>query len=124
MRDSVRCNVIAYGSLPLMIMRRCPAKDVCRGEGGYTLKDRRGEEFSIKCNTECVSELMNSKVIYMADKLDDIKKSGADAIELWFYRESPEEVKRIIDVYKKGINGEGTPCVKDFTRGHFYRGMV
>lgn len=113
-------EVIAYGKLPLMIMRRCPAKDICRGGGGYSLRDRRGEEFAIMCGRGCTSELLNSKPIYMADKLGDLRRAGINGLQLWFTDEGAKETARIISDYK---NGTDKP-IENFTRGHFYRGMV
>lgn len=119
-------EVIAYGRIPLMVMRGCPAQinGVCKGEGGYYLKDRYKEIFPIACRKGCISELLNSKPVYMADRIKDIKNAGINGLQLWFFDESEDEVLRIINCYKQGIEG-GTPEYdKEFTRGHFYRGMV
>ncbi len=117
--SDVPLEVIAYGRLPLMLMRRCPAK--CGGSGGMKLRDRRGEEFPISCGEGCIAELMNSKPIYMADKLSELKEAGVDGLQLWFYDESGEEVRDIIERYK-GEKDASPP--EDFTRGHFYRGFL
>lgn len=115
----VPLEVIAYGRLPLMLMRRCPA--VCGGKGGMSLSDRRGEEFPISCGEGCISELMNSKPVYMADKLDEIKEAGVSGLQLWFYDENADEVTDIIGRYR-GERDSAPP--EDFTRGHFYRGFL
>ncbi len=115
-------EVIAYGRLPLMLMRKCPAgaAGVCDKKGGFVLADRRREEFPVVCTEGCVSEILNSKPIYMADKLSDIEKAGVDGLQLWFYDETADVVRRIIAEYK----GEKEAKVPDaFTRGHFYRGF-
>ncbi len=116
-------EVIAYGRLPLMLLRACPMKmnRVCRGEGGYYLKDRQGEIFPIKCSKGCVSEVLNSKPIYMADKLSEIESTGVSGLELWFYDESFDETLDIIRKYQ-GVGNSEPPG--EFTRGHFYRGFI
>lgn len=118
----VPCEVIAYGRIPLMVMRKCPAGAAgkCRGGGGYSLSDRRGERFPVLCGKDCTSELLNSKPVYMADKMQDIIRAGIDGVQLWFYDESGSDVQRIISEYQNG--SEKPP--EEFTRGHFYRGMV
>lgn len=116
-------EVIAYGQLPLMLMRKCPAGATgkCDGKGGNKLSDRRGEVFPIVCGEGCTSEILNSKPIYMADKMDELKESGIDGIQLWFYDEDAETVKAVIAEYK----GEKEAMLpEDFTRGHFYRGFL
>ncbi|MBS7298739.1 MAG: U32 family peptidase [Eubacteriales bacterium] len=114
-------EVIAYGRLPLMLMRKCPSSQNGKCSGGVLLSDRRGELFPIACGEECISEIFNSKPIYMADKIDDLTDSGIDGLQLWFYDEKPEDVERIIKEYL-GNSPAKTPA--DFTRGHFYRGFL
>lgn len=117
--SEVPLEVIAYGRLPLMLMRRCPAQ--CGGKGEMTLRDRRGEEFPISCGEGCISELMNSKPVYMADKLSELTDAGIDGLQLWFFDETGDEVTDIIAKYK-GEKDAAPP--EDFTRGHFYRGFL
>lgn len=121
--DEVPLEVIAYGRLPLMLMRKCPAGATgkCDLKGNNQLSDRRGEVFPIVCGEGCVSEILNSKPIYMADKREDLIDSGIDGLQLWFYDESPDEVREIIAEYS-GEKNSSLP--KDFTRGHFYRGFL
>ncbi|MEE0944376.1 MAG: DUF3656 domain-containing protein [Clostridia bacterium] len=116
-------EVIAYGRLPLMLMRKCPAGATgkCDQKSGSQLLDRRGEVFAIVCGEGCTSEILNSKPIYMADKMDELSSCGIDGIQLWFYDETPDEVKEIIAEYK---GDKEAVLPKDFTRGHFYRGFL
>ena len=72
------------------------------------------------CGRGCTSELLNSKPIYMADKLGDLRRAGINGLQLWFTDEGAKETARIISDYK---NGTDKP-IENFTRGHFYRGMV
>ena len=116
-------EVIAYGRLPLMLLRACPMRmnNICHGEGGYYLKDRQGEIFPVKCHKGCVSEILNSKPIFMADKLSEIDATGISGLELWFY---DEDFNKTCDIIKK-YQGEGNPePLGEFTRGHFYRGFI
>ncbi len=116
-------EVIAYGRLPLMLLRACPMKmnNVCRGDGGYYLKDRQGEIFPIKCHKGCVSEILNSKPIYMADKLLELENSGVSGLQLWFY---DEDFNKTCDIIKKYQGMENETPTGEFTRGHFYRGFI
>ena len=73
-------------------------------------------EFFLLLNSLPVSEILNSEILYMADRLDEIK--GTDFIILKFYDETVGQINKIIDEYSHG----GTPAGK-FTRGLYYRGI-
>lgn len=128
----IPCEVIAYGRLPLMIMKNCPVNALgkCqRGKQIYKLKDRKKEEFPLLCDGErgnCKSVLLNSKPIYMADKIEDLKGLKINGIRLLFTVENFSQCDKIIEEYKRALMGEKIEGLKDntFTRGHFYRGVL
>ena len=126
---TVRKEIVSYGKIPLMIMKNCPVKSVtgkCSKNGGYYLRDRKNEEFKMVCDGYCHSVILNSKNIYMADKIADIKKSGVNRVRLNFYDESCEETLNVIREYKNALKGESIDKKPEntFTRGHFYRGVL
>ena len=61
----------------------------------------------------------------MADRIDDIKNLQIDRIRLSFTVENPDLCCIIIDEYKKALSGQRvSPPKFDYTRGHFYRGVL
>ncbi len=114
----VKRGLIAYGRLPLMLTRNCPMKNAgsCEdcGKKGY-LTDRMGIKFPIVCSNGC-SEILNSRPIYLADRLDELK--NMDFATLYFTKEKGEAVEQIIEAYRKGRSVSG-----EFTRGLYYRGV-
>ncbi|MCM1544255.1 MAG: U32 family peptidase [Ruminococcus sp.] len=111
-------GIIAYGRLPLMLTRNCPMRNAvtceqCKKRGYLT--DRMGIKFPITCKLGC-SELLNSRPIYMGDRMSEIK--NMDFITLYFTKEKKETVDAILNAYRKrkGVKGE-------FTRGLYYRGV-
>ncbi len=121
-------EIIAYGRLPLMVMENCPAKALGKCQkfkNKYTLTDRMGEKFPLRCSEGCTVELLNSKPIYMADKLDFVNKLKINAIRLVFTVENSAECDKIIKEYKMALAGKNVnaPTENSFTRGHFYRGV-
>lgn len=125
MRDiAAECEkrVIVYGRLPLMTMFRCAISDGgknCKlGGSGFaggrsesacksSIKDRRGVEFPILSLPDCTNVIYNSVPLYMADKKNDLMRTGADAWHFIFSDESPEEVDRIIECYEKELPPTG-----------------
>lgn len=114
----IQRGIFAYGRLPLMLTRNCPQKNVkscaeCKKRGKLT--DRKDVVFPIECDGIC-SEILNSRPIYMADRLKEIK--NVDFLLLYFTNESKEETQKIINEYKNSHKPDG-----EFTRGLLYRGV-
>lgn len=117
MKTSIPKGIFAYGRLPLMLTRNCPAAnghscDKC--DKNVCLTDRKQIEFPVKCRAG-YSEVLNSLPIYIGDKLADT--IGLDFLVLYFTDEKPDTVKRVIDAYKRGLSARGD----GFTRGLYYR---
>ena len=111
-------GVFAYGRLPLMLTRNCPVRNVkscgeCNQTG--TLTDRKNTVFTIDCSSG-MSEILNSRPVYMADRLNEIK--NVDFILLYFTDESKQQAQNIIRQYLLGGKPQG-----EFTRGLLYRGV-
>lgn len=126
---TAKLEVIAYGHIPLMIMKNCPVKATgkCQqGKNVYKLRDRKNEEFPVICTNGCRAKILNSKPIFMADKTDDLKNLKINSIRLIFTVEKFSQCDKIIDVYKRALNGEKIDndfADNSYTRGHFYRGV-
>lgn len=125
--SDVPFELIGYGRIPLMLMKNCPIRAMGKCQkhtDKVTLKDRMGEEFPIICHKGCIAELINSKPVYMADKLEDLRKTGADRIKLIFTVESPKQCAKMVRIYYDALKGAVTSLRENtFTRGHYYRGV-
>ncbi len=111
-------GVIAYGNIPLMLTANCPIKNkMSCSECGRSkfLRDRKGIEFPVRCRGG-MSEILNSRPIWLADRFDEINSAFA---VLYFTDETRERVTQIIDAYKNG----DAPDV-EYTRGLYYRGII
>lgn len=125
----IETEVIAYGYLPLMIMRNCPIKAMghCqKHKAVYSLRDRKNTEFKFLCSDDCRGILLNSKPIFTADIFDELKRTKINCIRLDFTVENPEQCGKIIDVYKSAMRGERVEpmAANTFTRGHLHRGVL
>ena len=109
-------GVIAYGYLPLMITRNCPIKNhlgcsQCTGK----LTDRKGFDFSVLCSKYPCVEILNSTVLYMGDRQNEI---NADFLHFYFTTETKSQVEKIISSFESGV-----PLDEKYTRGLYYRGV-
>ncbi len=120
-------EVIAYGRLPLMLLENCIIKSngACGCDSGvFALKDRKNEIFPL-VPTRCGNLIYNGKPIYMADRISDIKNLQIDSIRLCFTLENYDKCCIMIREYQAALAGKKvSPPAGDFTRGHFYRGML
>lgn len=109
-------GLAAYGRLPLMLTRNCPAgRFDCKAcKGPVRIRDRLGVEFPVVCSGGC-SEVLNSRPLTMADKRGDIK--NIDFLLLYFTVESRAQCAQIIRDFVEQKPPQGT-----FTRGLYYRG--
>lgn len=114
----IKKGIFAYGRIPLMLTRNCPVKngktcDECKRSS--SISDRKGISFPVRCFMG-YSEILNSRPIYMADRLSEIKNN--DFLFFNFTVETKDEVNKIMNSY---YNEESPDC--DFTRGLLYRGV-
>ena len=115
-------ELIGYGRLPLMITENCI---IHNRDGQHTctnvnlLTDRKGERFPVVKSWGCRNEILNAKKLYLADKLDDLKRLGLWAIRLQFTTENSIECAQVLERYL----GNGRYQPNDYTRGLYYRGV-
>ncbi|MDE6148615.1 MAG: U32 family peptidase [Ruminococcus sp.] len=111
-------GIVAYGKLSLMLTANCPLKqsqgcDKCEKR----LFDRTGREFPVKCSKNYgYVEILNSELLYTADKLNDF---NVDFLRLDFYDETSERVRDIVSMYESGDSSG----LEKITRGLYYRGV-
>lgn len=113
-------GIIAYGRLPLMLTRACINKGglcvKCSNQHGFfKLTDRKNEIFPVYCGGG-YNEVLNCRKLYLADRLNEIPDLGF--LKLYFTDENKDEIKKIINAYKKGEASS-----EPFTRGLYYRGV-
>lgn len=135
-----------YGRLPLMISEYCPVGCVmggynglskCSGgcsEGRYLLKDRLGIEFPVLTDRlDCRSTILNSRVLFMADGANNLRKAGISIFRLYILDEEPEDVKELVRLFRAAAGSKSETIISKriaerikatgFTKGHYYRGL-
>lgn len=117
--DSIQ---VVYGRYPMMTTAGCLHKtlDQCRRKPElWVLKDRYQKEFPVKnyCR-DCYNIIYNSQPLYLLDQMEGVRLLGAGACRIMFTTEDARETKEVLSGW---MSGE-TPR-KEFTRGHFKRGV-
>ncbi len=118
LKSNLPIGIISYGRIPLMLTRNCPIKnglscEECKRD--KTLCDRKDTLFPVRCNNG-YSELLNSKVIWLADRQNEF--NFLDFQVLYFTTETPDRVDSVISAYMQNLSPD---C--EFTRGLYYRGV-
>ena len=118
LKSPLKTGIVAYGRTPLMLMRNCPIKNglTCDQCGrNRSLKDRMGIEFPVRCNNGA-SELLNSRPLYLGDRLNEI--NGPSFLLIYFTVENEFQIERTLKEIEAGESFKGK-----FTRGLYYRGV-
>ncbi len=119
LKSEIPFGVVAYGYLPLMMTRNCPVKS---GENSCStckknmkLQDRKGEEFSLKCDSNVV-EILNCVPLILP--LEIYKSKNIDFNIFHFTVENSVENKEKI---LKNLSENRS--FKRFTYGLYIRGV-
>lgn len=122
-RSPLPRGIIAYGRLPLMIMRRCPVSggapcgrvhpfDDSGTPCGEHICDRRGNPLPVLCGGNSV-EILNPDMLIMSDRMNALEPF--DFAVLKFTTE--QEIKPVLDMYLSNRKPSGA-----LTRGLYFRG--
>jgi U32 family peptidase len=139
---SLYSDIIVYGKLPLMVTAQCFSKTTsgevntnyskstdspcCKANvKDIELKDRLQKVFQIKRHCrECYNTIYNSQCLSLLHNSSEIKSLQPDSIRLNFTFESENETTDVIHSFVQAYIYENkVEEIKDFTRGHFKRGI-
>ncbi len=107
MRDiKGRSVAVVYGRLPLMVTEKCVGKEIsdcdsCK-RGKQELVDRKGVRFPVLNDGSHRSLIFNSVPVYMGDRMNDLCRRGLVMHHFIFTTETKDEVRRVMEAYKKG----------------------
>ena len=123
-------EMIVYGYLPLMVSAQCLMKTTgkCTARSSvHMMEDRYHKHFPVKnvCSF-CYNLIYNCVPLHLADAAArDLDTLGVKAIRLQFLEESPEKVNELLIFYSGILSGRTVqdPVIRDYTRGHYQRGI-
>lgn len=129
MRECGDSMLLLYGRLPMMVSAQCVFKtagECGRKHGNYTLKDRKGVQFPVLSDCRfCQSTIYNSSPLSLLDQVKEVKRLNPEGYRLHFTLESKNEASNILQAFINNyyLNKNDLFPGKDFTRGHFKRGV-
>ena len=115
-----KIGVLAYGYLPLMLLRSCPVHhekgcQACLGREGAAIVDRTGARMALQC-LGGYSQLLNSVPLYLGNRMD--RFPGVGFAQLYFTLEDSQACEEMVRRFR---NGE--PAPGPATGGLYYRGV-
>lgn len=122
-RNNKGSQMIIYGYYQLMVSAQCVHKNSykCDRTPQITyLKDRYNKIFPVWNNcSECYNIIYNSCPTVLFNNMQKIKNAGIDALRLDFTFEKPEEIDTVMAAFESN-SADG---IKEYTNGHFKRGV-
>ena len=125
LRAELPIECIAGGRAELMIMFYCPmgsfagCNRVCERKK-FSLRDRMNAEFPLVTDQNCRAHVLNSKVLSMADRIDELRT--VDRLRIDGRAMSVEELKSTIKKFRAALDGKSI-VEEGITHGHYYRGV-
>jgi len=119
LRADLPLGLLAYGRLPLMTFRNCPARAItgCAGCSGETaIRDRMRNSFPVTCRKSVYAQLLNALPLYMGDKAAELY--GLDFATLYFTVEDAAQCENIVRLYEAH-----TPYPGNHTRALYFRDL-
>ncbi|MCC8121645.1 MAG: U32 family peptidase [Oscillospiraceae bacterium] len=113
-------EMLVYGRLPLMLTEHCIIENhlgACGCQENRSLVDRTGARFPVIKAPGCRNEILNSKVLFLADRQQDYCRLGLWATRLRFTVETAQQCVQVLQRYC----GQGRWAPEELTRGLYYR---
>ena len=135
---------IVHGRLELMESEHCLAGGLLEKEkgkcnapctsGNFTLVDEKNYKFPLLMDNQCRMHILNSKALCMLEYIPEFLKNGVSGLRIETLGiENSEEIRKITRAYRNAIDAyfETGKSVqekceaqrKDFTKGHYFRGV-
>ena len=122
-------ELVVYGHAPMMVSAQCITRTVksCTHKRGLLmLKDRTGAMLPVKNHCRfCYNTIYNPSPVSLLGSEDLIRRMGLARIRLQLTVEDAQQTGKVLEAFSSSfLRGEmKEPPFKDFTRGHFKRGV-
>ncbi|MBV1817731.1 DUF3656 domain-containing protein, partial [Bacteroidales bacterium MSK.15.36] len=131
-KSSIPVQLLLYGRIELMVSEYCPigssfshknklkeCNNVCQKDN-FSLIDRKGEKFPIVTDKFCRSHILNTVPLNLIQYIKELEEMGIHSFRMEFTDEDYNEVDKILKAFK---NKKWKEDFKNYTRGHYKRGV-
>lgn len=122
----MQVSAVVYGRIPMMITANCIRKTMegCSHTPGIImLKDRYEKKFPVYTDCLCCYNVLYNSVPLSLHKVSFEKTFPAENIRLDFTTEDKQETLQVIRYYHDISNRYKEPFYKEYTTGHYKRGV-
>lgn len=125
----VPLGIVAHGPLESMVTKHCIFRDQgckyqCQKEQPLQLTDEKGFVFPIYFDRWCQMHIFNSRELSLLQHLRQVRQSGVAVIRIEGRIKNPAWIRQVVNLYKRGLAGEEVELTGEFTKGHYFRGVL
>lgn len=125
----VPISVVVHGPLESMVTKHCMFRDQgckyqCQTQAPLQLEDKKGFRFPVYFDRWCNMHIMNSRELSLLAHLDQVKESGVRYLRIEGRIKDPQWIRSVTDLYRRGLAGEKVELPGEFTKGHYFRGVL
>ncbi|MBD5463944.1 MAG: U32 family peptidase [Lachnospiraceae bacterium] len=125
-KREIQASAVVYGRIPMMISANCIRKTMegCSHTPGIImLKDRYEKQFPVYTDCLCCYNVLYNSVPLSLHKVSFEETFPAENLRLDFTTEGKQETLQIIRYYRDISNRYREPFYKEYTTGHYKRGV-
>lgn len=125
----VPISIVAHGPLESMVTKHCMFRDQgcryqCQSDAPLYLRDKKGFRFPVYFDRWCNMHIFNSRELALLPHLEQVKASGVSYLRLEGRTKDAEWIRNAAVLYRRGLSGEDVAIQGEFTKGHYFRGVL
>ncbi len=125
----VSVSIVIHGPVESMVTKHCMFRDQgckyqCQSQAPLHLQDKKSFRFPIYFDRWCNMHIMNSRELSLLSHFHQVQGSGARYWRIEGRTKDPTWIRTVTDLYRRGLAGEEVELAGEFTKGHYFRGVL
>lgn len=121
--------IVVHGQLESMVTKHCILRDQgcklqCQKLQPLRLEDEKGFVFPVYFDRWCNMHIFNSRELSLLEHLDQVKQSGVSLLRIEGRTKEADWIRKVVQLYKQGLDGQPVRLEGEFTKGHYFRGVL